>query len=113
MKRIPAYLPFLALLALCVSACVTRGVSDPNVIVVGIQTGPNNLDPRAGLDDASQKIHELIFDSLMTLDDHMRVTPKLAERLEHPDPLTYVRRRRVHLSKLHRSEGVLAPQGRV
>jgi peptide/nickel transport system substrate-binding protein len=89
-KRIPAYLPFLALLALCVSACVTRGVSDPNVIVVGIQTGPNNLDPRAGLDDASQKIHELIFDSLMTLDDHMRVTPKLAERLEHPDPLTYV-----------------------
>src|SRR4029079_12512805 len=43
-----------------------------------------------GLDDASQKIHQLIFDNLMELDDHMRVTPKLAERLNRSPPTTYV-----------------------
>ena len=52
--------------------------------------GPNNLDPRIGTDDASQKVHQLIFDNLMELDDHLRVVPKLAETLDHPDPLTYI-----------------------
>ena len=28
---------------------------------------------------------QLIFDNLMELDDHLRVVPKLAERLDHPD----------------------------
>ncbi|HEY3043080.1 MAG TPA: ABC transporter substrate-binding protein [Vicinamibacterales bacterium] len=53
-------------------------------------SGPNNLDPRIGLDDASQKIHQLIFDNLFELDDNMRVRPKLAETLDHPTPTTYV-----------------------
>jgi peptide/nickel transport system substrate-binding protein len=72
------------------SGCSKQPTPNPNVIVVAIQSGPNSLDPRFGTDDASQKIHDLIFDPLMGLDDSMRVTPRLAERLEHPDPLTYV-----------------------
>jgi peptide/nickel transport system substrate-binding protein len=53
-------------------------------------SGPNNLDPRVALDDTSQKIHQLIFDSLFDLDENMRLTPKLAERMDHPTDTTYV-----------------------
>jgi peptide/nickel transport system substrate-binding protein len=80
----------VVLLALIGSACLHRPADDPNIIVVSLTNGPNNLDPRMGTDDASQKIHQLIFDNFMELDEHLRVVPKLAETLEHPDPLTYV-----------------------
>lgn len=80
----------LLVLALGASACLRRPADDPNIIVVSMTNGPNNLDPRFGTDDASQKVHQLIFDNFMELDDHLRVVPKLAESLEHPDPLTYV-----------------------
>lgn len=78
-----------AVLLLACSGCLHRPTPNPNILVLAIPNGPNNLDPRIGLDDASQKIHALIFDNLMELDDHMRVTPKLAERLDHPTPTTY------------------------
>ncbi len=58
--------------------------------MASVTSGPNNLDPRVGTDDTSQRVHQLIFDDLMELDDELRVTPRLAERLDHPDPLTYV-----------------------
>lgn len=79
-----------AVLLLACAACLRRPTPNPNVLVLAMPSGPNNLDPRIGLDDASQKIHALIFDNLMELDDHMRVRPKLADRLDHPTPTTYV-----------------------
>src|SRR3954462_9230958 len=80
-----------ALLAAVASAgCLQRPTSNPNIIVVSLTSGPNNLDPRMGTDDTSQKIHELVFDYLMELDDHLRIVPHLAERLEQPNPTTYV-----------------------
>ncbi len=82
-------LALLAATALA-AACVHRPVDNHNIIVMGIPNGPNNLDPRIGTDDTSQKVGQLIFSSLMTLDDHLRVVPQLAERLDHPDPTTYV-----------------------
>lgn len=88
MTRAAAALLLVA--ALGVSACLHRPASDPNVIVVSMTNGPNNLDPRFGTDDASAKVHQLIFDNFMELDEHLRVVPKLAESLEHPDPLTYI-----------------------
>jgi len=81
----------LVLLALIpASGCLHRPVQDPNVIVIGITSGPNNLDPRIGSDDSSQKVGQLLFSSLMTLDDHLRVVPQLAERIDNLDPTTYV-----------------------
>jgi peptide/nickel transport system substrate-binding protein len=80
----------LALACLMGPACLQRPSQNPNVLVVAMPTGPNNLDPRIALDDASQKIHQLIFDSMFELDNSMRVRPRLAERLEHPTPTTYV-----------------------
>ncbi len=84
----PAFLLALALAA--VSGCVRRPVDNPNIIVMGVTSGPNNLDPRIASDDTSQKLNQLIFSSLMTLDEHLRPEPQLAERIENPDPLTWV-----------------------
>jgi peptide/nickel transport system substrate-binding protein len=80
----------LAFLLSTVAACLSRPTDNPNVIIVGVTSGPNNLDPRIGTDDVSGKTAQLMFNGLMTLDEHLRVVPDLAERLEHPDPLTYI-----------------------
>jgi peptide/nickel transport system substrate-binding protein len=65
-------------------------------IIVGIANSPVNLDPRMAADEYSQKAHQLIFDTLMKIDDRLRVVPSVAESLEQPngDPLTYVARLR-------------------
>ncbi len=55
-----------------------------------IESSPTNLDPRVGLDAQSYRIDDLIFDDLLTLDEHFNVQPGLAERWEVPDPKTYV-----------------------
>ena len=51
--------------------CVQRPVENPNIIILGVTSGPNDLDPRIGSDDTSQKLGQLIFSSLMTLDEHL------------------------------------------
>ncbi len=81
-----------AVLASFVAAtgCLHRSTRTPGIIVVGIISGPNNLDPRFATDEVSQKVDQLIFGNLMTLDEHLRVGPGLAERLDNPDPRTYV-----------------------
>jgi peptide/nickel transport system substrate-binding protein len=55
-----------------------------------IESSPTNLDPRVGLDAQSERIDELLFDALLTRDEHLSVLPGLAERWETPDPLTYI-----------------------
>ncbi len=63
---------------------------DPDTLVMIIESSPTNLDPRVGIDAQSERIDELLFDALLTRDDHFNVRPGLAERWEIPDPLTYV-----------------------
>jgi peptide/nickel transport system substrate-binding protein len=63
---------------------------DPNTLVMIIESSPTNLDPRVGLDAQSERIDELIYDALLTRDEHLNVQPGLAERWVTPDPLTYV-----------------------
>jgi peptide/nickel transport system substrate-binding protein len=84
-------------------SCVHGPTTNPNVIVASLTNGPNNLDPRIGTDDTSQKLHDLMYDNLVVLDEHLRVAPRLAERIEHPDPLTYVAvlRKGVHFHNGH------------
>jgi peptide/nickel transport system substrate-binding protein len=85
-----AGLGVLAVLASSTSGCLQRQTTDPDLLTVGVTSGPNNLDPRIGTDDVSGKTAQLLFNNLMTLDERLRVVPDLAQRLEHPDPLTYV-----------------------
>jgi peptide/nickel transport system substrate-binding protein len=76
----------LLLLALC--GCSRKPA--PDTLVVIIESSPNNLDPRVGIDAQSERIGELLFDALVHRDDHFNLHPWLAERWEIPDPLTYV-----------------------
>jgi peptide/nickel transport system substrate-binding protein len=53
-----------------------------------------NLDPRVGADDASQKAHQLLFNTLLKIDANLKVVPELAESVERTDDVTYVARLR-------------------
>ncbi len=80
----------LALLPLLVLQLSCARPSDPNTLVMVIESSPTNLDPRVGLDAQSERIDELIFDALVRRDEHFNLQPSLAERWEIPDPLTYI-----------------------
>ncbi len=88
------HLRFALSLCLCVSVVIVlAGCSkkpDPHTLVMIIESSPINLDPRVGIDAQSQRIDELLFDSLVQRDAHFNLQPALAERWEVPDPLTYV-----------------------
>jgi peptide/nickel transport system substrate-binding protein len=75
---------------------------DPNTLVMVIEFGPTNLDPRIGTDAQSEFIDELLFDSLVRKDHNFNLVPSVAERWEIPDPKTYV----FHLRKgIHFHDG--------
>ena len=79
-----------ALLAVLLLSGCTGQRDDPNAIVVAMTNAVVDLDPRVGADEASQKAQQLIYNSLVHIDNSLRVVPELAESLEHPDELTYV-----------------------
>jgi peptide/nickel transport system substrate-binding protein len=90
--RRSAALLLLPLLAV-IGACAQRRPQG-DMIVVGMANAATNLDPRVGTDEASQKAHQLLYSTLMRIDDQLAVVPELAESLEQPDPVTYVARLR-------------------
>ncbi|HUL73901.1 MAG TPA: ABC transporter substrate-binding protein [Vicinamibacterales bacterium] len=80
----------VAALGLC-GAAACADVSHPrDRIVIAMANSPTNLDPGIGLDEASQKLHQLLFSSLLKIDDSLRVVPDLAVRFEARDDRTYV-----------------------
>lgn len=94
---------WLLAVAIPVLAACRPPVSDPGTIIVGMADSVVNLDPRVGTDAASQKVHQLLFSTLVRIDGQLRVVPDLAERLDQPDPVTYV---------AHLRRGVLFHDGR-
>jgi peptide/nickel transport system substrate-binding protein len=70
------------------TACANK--PDSHTLVMIIESSPTNLDPRVGLDAQSERIDDLIFDDLLSRDDHLNVQPGLAERWETPDATTYI-----------------------
>ena len=64
-----------------------------DILRVVIAAAPVNFDPRIGTDRASQRVHQLVYNPLLTIDDQLRVVaepPGLALRFDNPDPLTYI-----------------------
>jgi peptide/nickel transport system substrate-binding protein len=75
------------------AGCGARPNIDPNIVTLAVFASPNNFDPRVGTDEVSQKVHQLVYDTLLNLDDELKVGPGLATRWEQPDDRTVV----VHL----------------
>jgi peptide/nickel transport system substrate-binding protein len=82
-------LPMLALLLCATLVCCSHS-PERNTLVVIVEFSPTNLDPRIGLDAVSEHIDGLLFDNLLSRDEHLSVRPGLAERWETPDPKTYI-----------------------
>jgi peptide/nickel transport system substrate-binding protein len=76
-------------LCLVLAAC-NQTPPASNVITVAVLSSPNSLDPRIGSDETSQRVHQLVFDYLLALDDKLRVTGGLATHWDQPDPVTYL-----------------------
>src|SRR5580698_7730496 len=85
---VPTWLFVILALIVPLASCSSK--PDPNTLVMIIESSPTNLDPRVGLDGQSERIDELIFDALLTRDDHFNVQPGLADSWKIADPLTYV-----------------------
>jgi peptide/nickel transport system substrate-binding protein len=49
-----------------------------------------DMDPRVAADEASQKVHQLLYNTLVRIDEQLRIVPDLAETFEQADPLTYI-----------------------
>lgn len=75
---------------LCASLLSCSKRPDANTLTMIIESSPSNLDPRVGTDAQSERIDELIFDSLVHRDEHFNIIPWVAEKWETPDPQTYV-----------------------
>ena len=80
----------IAAAALAVAGC--RGAEAPrgDWIVLALASSPTNLDPAIGLDESSQRLHQLMFSSLLRIDEDLRNVPDLATRFEMQDPQTYI-----------------------
>jgi peptide/nickel transport system substrate-binding protein len=82
----------VCLLAIASLGCESQAAAS-HVINIAVLSSPNSLDPRIGSDETSQRIHALIYDSLLALDDQLKVVGGLASSWEQADPLNYI----VHL----------------
>ena len=80
---------WLTVLLLATVACNQRPPA-ADVITVAVLSSPNNLDPRIGSDETSQRVHQLVFDYLLALDDKLRPTGGLS----HKEIVEIISRRR-------------------
>ena len=64
--------------------------TDPSIITIAVRSGPNSLDPRLANDEATQRMSQLVYSPLLEHGDDLRIRPALAQRLDNPDPLTYI-----------------------
>ncbi|MFQ5458525.1 MAG: ABC transporter substrate-binding protein [Myxococcota bacterium] len=80
------------LLAATLLAISCGGSSRPgtDVLVIAIESGPSTLDPRLASDAYSSRLSALISNGLMSQDRNGRLVPDLAERVETPDPRTFI-----------------------
>ncbi len=94
----------LLALAACPSPTPTESCQ---VLRIGLETAPLHLDPRYGLDVASYRVMQLIYNGLVRLDAQARIVPDVAASWDMPDPTTYV----FHLRRdvtWHDGEGLTA-----
>ena len=87
----------LVVSVLSVACGASAPTGDADIVKVVVRLSPVNFDPRVGTDEGSQRVHQLVYSHLLTIDDTLQAVPgldALAARLDNPDPLTYVVRLR-------------------
>jgi peptide/nickel transport system substrate-binding protein len=80
----------LMLLLLLLPSCTTSESREAGSVIVVLDEGPQNLDPRIGIDATSERLAQLMFSSLVKRTPNFTVEPDLALRWEIPDPTTYI-----------------------
>src|SRR5262249_12711146 len=84
------YSRFLFLVCLSLLSTVCHHSSFPaDTIPVAIDKGPDNLDPRIGTNSESERIDQLLFNSLVRRGPQLEILPDLATHWETPDFTTY------------------------
>jgi peptide/nickel transport system substrate-binding protein len=77
-------------LTLTLVACSRPTPTGGDVLTVALGNSPTNLDPGVGADEGSQKLHQLLYSSLLKIDETLRVVPDLAVRFDTVDSLTWI-----------------------
>jgi len=80
----------LIVLLLLLPSCTYSDPREPGTVILALDEGPQNLDPRIGVDASSERLQQLIFSSLVKRTREFTVEPDLALRWEIPDPTTYI-----------------------
>jgi peptide/nickel transport system substrate-binding protein len=81
------------LLCLGASAAACRGTvgqGPPGYLRVAVANGPVNLDPRIGIDEGSQRVHQLVYSPLFRLDERLEVVANVATGFTMPDDRSYL-----------------------
>jgi peptide/nickel transport system substrate-binding protein len=83
-------MPALLLLLLLI-AChhSTRLNHSKDLLVVAEDSSPTNLDPRIGIDKASENFHHLLYNGLLRKNEQDRMVPDLASSFEKVSPVLY------------------------
>ena len=81
---------FMTLGTACTRGCSDRPEWSRDTLVVGMVSAPNNIDPRYGLDAASLRAAQVMFNGLVRFDEKANLVPDLGESWEQPDDTTYV-----------------------
>lgn len=80
----------LALAAALAAACGPAPAPVDGYLTIALTNSPTNLDPAVGADESSQKLHQVLYSSLLRIDDRLRVVPDLATRFESDDSQTWI-----------------------
>jgi peptide/nickel transport system substrate-binding protein len=83
----PLLLIFLLLL---LPSCTRSPVREPGAVILALDEGPQNLDPRIGIDATSERLIQLVFSSLVKRNRNFTVEPDLALSWDIPNPTTYI-----------------------
>jgi peptide/nickel transport system substrate-binding protein len=90
MGRMPRIVLPALVVACLISSCAGPAFTDADVVTVALDQPPINLDPRIGLDANSQRLAELLFNSLVKKNERLDIEPDLALSWDMPDAQTYV-----------------------
>ena len=79
------------LLSFFVCTCIIRQPVPYHAdsIIIALTSFPTNLDPRIGLDAASEDFHHLLFNGLLRKDSHGKMVPDISTRFEKVTPTLY------------------------